>query len=548
MDGNRLIFPEVQSCRALIIDSNPIARSLLSDMLRQMGLTHVTQCSKLLDGRRAIETKFFDVILCEYNFPDSPVSGQDLLDDLRRSQLLPYATVFIMVTGEATYTKVAEAAEAALDSFLIRPHNANALEERLIQAHNRKKTLASIFEALEKSDLQKAADLCLERFEKRSFYWLYAARIGAELQLRLGRNDVARKVYEDVEAAKDQPWARLGIARTEIAAGNLTEAKRILQSLIREDSEYADAYDVLGRLQVEQGDLADALRTYRNASHITPFSITRLQREGTLAFVAGESDAAIRALERAVRSGISSKLFDCQTLVMLCMLYFDKRDSKEFSQCYESLERALNRTPGSTRLMRFRSVATIFKLLLERKIVEGIAVARGMMLKILDESFDFEAATNLLATVTRLKITEAQLEDDDGWVKTLASRFCVSEGATETLCQAAAKYEHYVELIREAHTEIGGAAEKAMSYTTSGAPIIAVKTLMIKGSETRNAQLITLAGTVLQNHADQISNSETMRIVINDLKKRYCSQGTQVRLGAHGARAPGGINLRTASG
>jgi hypothetical protein len=83
MDGSPLIYPEVQSCRAVIIDSNPVTRGLLADMLAQ-----VTQCGKLLDGRRAIEAKVFDIILCEYNFPNSPASGQDLLDDLRRSQLL----------------------------------------------------------------------------------------------------------------------------------------------------------------------------------------------------------------------------------------------------------------------------------------------------------------------------------------------------------------------------------------------------------------------------------------------------------------------------
>jgi hypothetical protein len=70
---------------------------------------------------------------------------------------------------------------------------------------------------------------------------------------------------------------------------------------------------------------------------------------------------------------------------------------------------------------------------------------------------------------------------------------------------------------------------------------------MIKGSETCNAQLITLAGKVLQRYADKMDNFETIQMVINDLKNRYCSQGTQVRLGAHGGRAAGGINLRISS-
>ena len=92
-----------------------------------MGVGHVAHASRAADARRMLEGRTFDVVLCDYHFDHSPMSGQDLLDDLRRSQLLPYSTVFVMVTGEAGYTQVAEAAEAALDSYLLKPHTASAL-------------------------------------------------------------------------------------------------------------------------------------------------------------------------------------------------------------------------------------------------------------------------------------------------------------------------------------------------------------------------------------------------------------------------------------
>ena len=57
------------------------------------------------------------MVLCQHHFANEASSGQDLLDDLRRNQLLLFSTVFIMVTGEATYAKVAEAAESALDGY-----------------------------------------------------------------------------------------------------------------------------------------------------------------------------------------------------------------------------------------------------------------------------------------------------------------------------------------------------------------------------------------------------------------------------------------------
>ena len=62
--------------------------------------------------------------------------------------------------------------------------------------------------------------LCVRRFEVRAAYWLYAARIGAELLLRLGQHDQARVLYEAVIATQALPWARLGVARAQIESGS----------------------------------------------------------------------------------------------------------------------------------------------------------------------------------------------------------------------------------------------------------------------------------------------------------------------------------------
>lgn len=541
----RLIYPDVNECRALIIDSNPTSRSILADMLRQMGVINIVQTSRVLDGRKALEGRVFDIVLCDYHFDNSPISGQDLLDELRRAQLLPYSTVFLMVTGEASYAKVAEAAEAALDSYLLKPHTAAALEQRLIQARHRKRVLGSIFEAIEKSDFATAASLCSARFARRGEYWLYAARIGAELYIRMGQHSQARELYEAVQATKALPWAKLGLARTEYEEGQLPQAKRTLESLISEQPTYADAYDVMGRVQLEQGDFAGALETYRNATNITPHSITRLQKQGMLAFYSDQPEEAVDTLERCVRAGISSKMFDCQTLVLLCLLHFDKRDTKSFNRAYDNLAQAADRAPNSTRLQRFALLSRVFKALNERLVSDCVSNVKALVADMRGESFDFEAATNLLAVLARLRNTEIQLDDDDSWVTTLANRFCVSKAATEMLCRAAAGHEAYSELIRNGQNSISNMAEKAMTHSVTGSPAVAVKALMVKGSETLNAKLIELAGLVLTRHAAKITDCQDMTQMINDLKSKYCTQGTQVNLGHTGGRAAGGLNLRT---
>ena len=540
----RLSRQEAEDCKALVIDSNPTSRSILMNMLRDIGVGQVSQTSRVTDARRELETREFDIVLCDYHFDNSPMSGQDLLDDLRRSQLLPYATVFVMVTGECSYTKVAEAAESALDSYLIKPHAASALEERVLQARHRKKVLRSIFKAIETSDFTTAARLCQARYQAREEFWLYAARIGAELFLRVGDHASARALYQSVHETRGMAWAKLGLARIDLAVGQMATAAQTLDSLIEEQPGYADAYDVLGQVQVEQGQLGEALETYRTAATITPHSITRLQKQGTLAFFLGQTDDATEALERSARLGVTSKMFDCQSLVLLAMMHFDKRDTKALGRVVSSLALAHERQSDSPRLQRFFRVAGVLQALQARQLTHCVSLVRELAADIRCEDFDQQAATNLLAVLARMRQNEVALEEAESWVTEIAQRYCVSKASCEVLCGAAAHDKVYAALIHEGQHDISTMAEKAMAHSLSGSPGAAVESLMAKGLETLNAKLIELATAVLHRHAAKIADHAALAQRIQELKARYCSQGTQVSLGQASSRSAGGLTLR----
>jgi CheY-like chemotaxis protein len=541
----RKIYPDVESCRALIVDGNPSQRSLQAAMLRDMGVSDIVQTGRVADSRRLLENRVFDVVLCDYHFDGEPMTGRDLLDDLRRANLLPYATVFIMVTGEASYGMVAEAAESALDSYLLKPHNAIALEQRLIQARHRKTTLRDIFAAIEAGDFEAAGALCVARFDSRKEYWLYAARIGAELFIRSGRHEEARRLFEAVQASKAVPWARLGIARVEVETGRFSQARRTLESLIAESPEYADAHDVLGRVEVEQGNLQLALETYRNATLLTPQSVARLQKQGMLAFFMGQGAEAAEVLERSVRIGLTSKTFDAQTLVLLALTHFDARDSKAFMRNLGHLQRALDRAPDSVRLQRFMTIVAAFQALLERQVSVCIDHVHALVADIGGANFDFESATNLLAVLTRLQMTEVVLESSDRWVAKIALRFCVTKGSTELLCLAVLGREPAVTTIRTSYAEIGRMSERAMAHSVKGAHAAAIESLIAAGSETFNAKLVELAAMVLTRHGTKIDDSEGLAAKVSALKVDFCSLGTQVTLGGGAHRAAGALAIRS---
>ena len=538
-----------QDSQALVIDSNATSRSILVAQLREYGVTKIVQCSRVRDARNRLEHTIFDYVLCEQYFTESNHSGQTLLDDLRRAQLLPFSTVFFMVTAEASYAAVAEAAESALDGYLLKPFTPSALFERLSLARLRKVHLKPIFDAIEQDDFKLAASLCAERFEARQPYWLYAARIGTELLLRLGRHAEARTLFEAVIAARALPWAKLGVARAQIESGQAQRAITTLQGLIGEDASFADAYDVLGRAQVELGHFSEAIETYRVASELTPDSVVRLQKLGMMSYYMGERATATRVLSRAAILGLDSKLFDCQSLVLLTFAYFADNDRKGIERCMADFARLLERheNTDSPRILRFVEVSRTLQLIQQRQFSQAVEAVKTMANEINASSFDFEAACNLGSLLAVLATTSIELDEGPMWVNAIGMRYANTRGLCELMANACNLYTPYADSVRECLQHINKRAEMAMARALSGDAAGAVRSLIRHGGETLNSKLVDMSQQVLLRHRERIEESDALQADIDALRARCGTAPTRAALGQDSERHPGGVVIRTRS-
>ncbi len=540
-----LLDRDIHLAKALVIDGNAISRSILAGQLRDLGVGTVVQCGKVADARTQLEARSFDFVLCEHSFQGTDYSGQQLLDDLRRAQLLPLSTVFIMITGEATYAKVAEAAESALDSFLIKPHTASSLAERLQHARRRKRVLKDIFEAIDAGRFDVGAALCRKRFDERGEYWLYSARIGGELLLNLGRPAEARELYEAVLTGQAAPWARLGVARAQMQANLPTQALRTLEALTAEAPTFVDAYDVLGQLHAEQGNLEAALEACRRAATLTPGSITRLQKQGMLAFFQGEREEAAKALDRAVAGGISSKMFDAQSLVLLAFVRFGQKDTKGLQRCADNLAHAISRAPENERLLRFARVLAVLTRAAALQPDEAATALTELSREVRDEGFDVEAACNLLTLVSQLGAAGVPVEGAEVTIDAVALRHGTSKVATELLVRSAALHEPFAERVRASHHQVTQLTEQALAHNLAGDPATAVRKLLAEARNTLNGKLLDNARSVLQRHQDKIDDAAALAGEVEQLRRRYCS-GNRLPLGDNGRKA-GAMALRTSA-
>lgn len=536
---------EMHKARALVVDANPTTRSVLAAQLRELGVAHVTQCARIIDARTRLEASRYDIVLCEYEFPDDNATGQQLLDDLRRHQLLPMSTVFVMITSEATYAKVAEAAESALDSYLLKPHNTATLSERLAHARRRKAVLADILTAVDEGRFADGAELCVTRFRDRGEFWLYAARIGAELLLNLNRHEEARELFDAVLAAKALPWAKLGVARSQIEGGDMVKAVRTLESLINEQPTYVDAYDVMGRARLEQGDFEAAMEVYRRAVNLTPESLPRLQKMGMLAYYRGEFDDAAKSLERAISVGVTSKMFDWQTALLLGFARFHQRDARGLQRCCDELDAALARAPQSVRLQRLSDSVWALLLILHQRPHDAIARVHRIAAGVDEPDFDIEAASNLVGLLSLTAAAELSIEKAGHWVDRVALRHTGSRILTELLTRAATPFPAYVERIQAGHAQVGRMAEQSLAFALRGQPSHAVRLLLDNARETLSFKLLETARMSLQRYRTRIDEAADFDAEIDALRKRMAPQRSP--LVESNGRKPGALVLRRPS-
>jgi two-component system, chemotaxis family, chemotaxis protein CheY len=115
----------------LIVDDYSRMLRIIRSLLRQLGYDQVEEAS---DGASALEKlrqKPFSLVISDWNL--QPMSGLELLRQVRADPAL--ATLpFIMVTAEARAANIAEAQQAGVSDFIIKPFGAEALSLKIAAA------------------------------------------------------------------------------------------------------------------------------------------------------------------------------------------------------------------------------------------------------------------------------------------------------------------------------------------------------------------------------------------------------------------------------
>lgn len=538
-----MIDREIHRASALLVDSNAMLRSVAAEQLRSAGIGRVTVASRPRDARLLIEREHFDIIVCTLAFDGTDDSGQDLLDELRRENQLSHSTVFLMITSEARYAQVVEAAEAALDGILVRPYTGAALAERLTEARRRKRELADVLRALEAGEDEVALTRALKRYQSKAAYAAWCGRLAAELFLQLNRPLDAKRVFGAL-VREDRPWARLGVARAMMAAGDTRRAAVEIKTTLEEHADSADAHDLMGRLLVEQCQFDAALKEYSQAVVLTPGCLLRTQHAGALAFYQGQAEEALAFLERAMGLGVQSKLFDALSLFLIAVLRHDLGDPAGVASMREHLDRYLARFPDSRRLRRLLEAARILNQMTPGAAQTALAGLRKLSTQAGENDFDMEAANVLLMLWSRLPAAVRPDPEFQAILKRLAMRFCTSKAVGEVLIASAGRSESALTVVRQCQTELAGIAEQAMDLALQEQPRLAVEQLLEAGERSLNFKLLELADVVARRHEATMPEAPTLAARATRLMAGHAGTSHHIAGLQRSGRSPGGLQLR----
>lgn len=307
---------ELTDIRVLLVEPHQGMRSSIHNMLNLCGITRIEHGISAGHALGFIKSKYFDLILCEYELGPGQ-DGQQLLEDIRHHKLAPLTTIFIMVTAERSYERVVSAAELAPNDYLLKPFTPDELLSRVTRALTKRALFIDIYHLMDAGEYQDAIDKCDQQERKYPRDRVDFMRLRAELHVLLGEPDQAEPIYRQLTEMRAVAWARLGLARAIHLQGRFAEAEDLLKSLVVENDKYMDAFDLLAKNHEMLGQIESAKNVLAQAVGISPHGVRRLRKLGEIALATGDFRVAEENLKKVVSKVKFSEFRDPEDSVNL---------------------------------------------------------------------------------------------------------------------------------------------------------------------------------------------------------------------------------------
>jgi len=313
--------------RFLVIDDQPQARDALRTVAQTIGAFSVEFGSNYQDAIYRIRNNSPDIILCDYMLGDGR-SGQQLLEELRRFNLLPDETIFMMVTGEQSYEQVVSAVELVPDDYIIKPFSPDKLVMRLDRIMAKKNFFAAYYREKRKQEFANALAIleAQRNSEAGRPYRFEILRQQAEVLLKSGDAQAAEQAYRNILEDYEFPWARAGVARSLHRQNRLTEARQEIDQVVASTPHFFDASDLKADICMAQGEHAEAQQILDEVAKKTPRNYLRKRLLAEAATLNGDVETARAAMADVITNDTMPGAIAAKDRLAMARSHVDAKD------------------------------------------------------------------------------------------------------------------------------------------------------------------------------------------------------------------------------
>lgn len=268
-------------------------------MLSSFGAQQVELASSADEALNKCRYDFYDVILCDFNLGKGK-NGQQILEELRVRKRLKHTHLFIMITAETAKDVVLGAREYQPDAYIAKPITRTVLEQRLGQLLIQQRNLKAINKEIDLENHPKAITLCHQMLEEKTKYQSWCMQTLAKLYIKAGDLDNASGIYRTALAARELPWARVGLAQVLNLEQKYQEARTCFELAIRNNPNLVEAYDGISETCLRLGLQQEAQQALAIATSLSPRMAPRQEKLGTLCLQNNDVENAAIAFRMAI--------------------------------------------------------------------------------------------------------------------------------------------------------------------------------------------------------------------------------------------------------
>ena len=289
----------------LVVDDFADMRNTLKNILRMIGGEDIDSAINGEEAIEKLETKHYDIIMCDYNLGPGK-DGQQVLEEARHRNLIKMGTIFIMVTAENTREMVMGAIEYEPDSYISKPFSKDLIKARLEKVMSRKADLQSVFAAVESKQIDKAIAILDKKLEAKPKNSGDLLKVKADICLKAAKYDCAAEIYNRILLMREIPWAKLGLGKVYYGQKDFHRALEVFRGLAETYPDITAAMDWLARTYHVLGDIQDAKQVVEAALKVSPKAILRQKMLGELSLEIGDYATAEAAFTESARQGRNS--------------------------------------------------------------------------------------------------------------------------------------------------------------------------------------------------------------------------------------------------